>query len=333
VNRASATFPCRHRYTNLTICATPCDNKDDFCLDNLDEVCTKLSVELAILFVILLLLLTVILGESFYRLAKKNEIETCFVDKNYVPPFDWEMNEKKTFCKKIKQFHISESYKYFLKFSMKMITQNFALQWRSRIQSIHKIEREIHRGNMKNFHVCIKDILGTNHNTEMFYSLNEELSLKEKLKAYVRTFKHAGTWTDFYTNTEASVWINHCVLGIFRIVLYYIDLIKDIFFVIVYVQYVPISTVHFFSFNNIIFVLLCIIIIVPLFANFVLLLVINPFANCNSNAIRLGFAALFPVVPGVSCLSHNCNFTIDFLNQASVLRSFCKYFFRIDKAI
>ncbi len=150
---------------------------------------------------------------------------------------------------------------------MKIVTPNFVSQWRNLIQIIHKSEKEIHRGQMKEFHNCIKEILGTNHNTEMFYSLNDPVSKKEKLTNYIRTFKQTRTLIDFYTNTQASIWIHHCLLGIFRIILYYIDLIKDIFFVIVYVQYVPISTVRFFSFNNIIFFLLCIIIIVPLFAN------------------------------------------------------------------
>jgi hypothetical protein len=38
------TFPCKHRYTGLPICANPCDGYDDLCEDYSDEDCEGISV-------------------------------------------------------------------------------------------------------------------------------------------------------------------------------------------------------------------------------------------------------------------------------------------------
>ena len=37
-NRRSATLPCKHRYTNKSICSVPCDNRDDLCSGFEDEM-------------------------------------------------------------------------------------------------------------------------------------------------------------------------------------------------------------------------------------------------------------------------------------------------------
>ncbi len=44
-----AIFPCQHRYTGKWICAVPCDQKDDLCLDESDESSCSLDWTLTLL--------------------------------------------------------------------------------------------------------------------------------------------------------------------------------------------------------------------------------------------------------------------------------------------
>ena len=67
---SSATFSCRHRYTGRRICAVPCDGHDDLCLDFEDENCDPGSNPFLFAIVAVFLILTVLLGEVFYRLRE-----------------------------------------------------------------------------------------------------------------------------------------------------------------------------------------------------------------------------------------------------------------------
>ena len=59
----AATFSCIHRYTNKRICAVPCDQKDDLCKNNEDEICELLSKSYLALIAGILIVLIAVTGE------------------------------------------------------------------------------------------------------------------------------------------------------------------------------------------------------------------------------------------------------------------------------
>ncbi len=285
MGRASATFPCRHKYTNLTICATPCDNKDDFCLDNLDEICSKGSAEVTILIVSLLCLSTVIFGETFFRLSTRISVEHLFKTEQlqssnfFLERFVQHSKVKRQFSKYFKHIHQSKNYPQLLTDYMTMISSSKWNEWKFVVQSIFRLEKEIHRGNPKEIHTCIKNSLGTNTKTKLFYEINEPLNQNNKLRNLIMHFKITKTWLENYQRSHASIWIYHYVICLFKIVVFYMDLVKDVIFVLIYLEYVPVSTDHFFTFRNIIFVVLCFSIVLPLLANIFMLVQSSPFSD------------------------------------------------------
>ena len=66
----AATFSCTHRYTNRTICAIPCDQKDDLCANNKDEDCDLLSKRYLTLIVGFLIVLIAMTGEVLVHLLE-----------------------------------------------------------------------------------------------------------------------------------------------------------------------------------------------------------------------------------------------------------------------
>lgn len=64
-----ATFSCLHRYTRRPICAIPCDEVDDLCLNYDDEKVCRQSRELLIIpLIISLVIIGCILGKMTYSL-------------------------------------------------------------------------------------------------------------------------------------------------------------------------------------------------------------------------------------------------------------------------
>ena len=98
-----------YRYTNLTICAVPCDNKDDLCLDNADENCESLSMDYVVSLLCLIMLATTLVGEVFHCIEEKanffmfktNSQETGH---ELIDISDWQNGNKKTVSKTLKFF-------------------------------------------------------------------------------------------------------------------------------------------------------------------------------------------------------------------------------------
>ena len=304
LTRESATFPCRHRYTNLTICATPCDNKDDFCLDNIDEICSKGSAEVTILIVSLLCLSTLLFGETFFRLSTRPSEDHLIKNEQFqdifFEGFGKHAKGKKQISKYLKNVHQSKNYPQLLANYMKMISSSNWNHWRCLVQSIFRCEKEVHRGNAKEIHKCIKNSLGTNANTKLFYDINEPLTLKDRLYSLIIQFRITKTLVENYQRSQASIWIYHYAVCLFKIIVFYLDLVKDVLFVLIYLEYVPVTTDHFFTFRDIIFVVLCISIVLPLLANIFMLVKSGPFSAQSSIMLRVGFATLFPLAPAIS---------------------------------
>ncbi len=66
-----ATFRCRHRYTNRSICAVPCDARDDLCMNETDEDCSHGSEGDKFVFGLVLLVISVVCGELAFVYAAK----------------------------------------------------------------------------------------------------------------------------------------------------------------------------------------------------------------------------------------------------------------------
>ena len=66
-----ATFSCKHRYTNRSICAVPCDGEDDLCMGFVDENCDLGSTIYIALIVGFFLIIVSITGELFFHFLKR----------------------------------------------------------------------------------------------------------------------------------------------------------------------------------------------------------------------------------------------------------------------
>ena len=104
-----ATFACKHRYTQKWICAVPCDDEDDLCMDNVDENCNQGS-KYTSMFAGILLLLILTLGELFlknFKGIKQSELEMN--DLLFIK------NKSSPFCILIKEMNASSCDKNILK--------------------------------------------------------------------------------------------------------------------------------------------------------------------------------------------------------------------------
>ena len=68
-NPEHATFSCLHRYTKRPICAIRCNNLDDLCLNNEDELnCRQVNtIQIIVVTLLVVLLIGSALGEVIYR--------------------------------------------------------------------------------------------------------------------------------------------------------------------------------------------------------------------------------------------------------------------------
>ena len=248
---------------------------------------------------------TTLVGEVFHRIEEKansymDKTNTQETGHELIDIYDLQKGNRKICFKNFKIHHESSEFQDYITSVLKVISPISPLKWRKLVQNIYNFEKAFHKGNSIDFHNCIKKNLGTNHHTHLFYQLNKPISYKEKLINLLSKIKPLLKLLNAFRQSPASIWIKHGVLGIFRIITYYVDLVKDVLFIIVYLQYVPLSTTDLLSFNNIVFVILCTIVCLPLVANFILLAINSPLNFIRATSVRFAFAALSPLVPAIS---------------------------------
>ncbi len=158
-NSKHATMSCQHRYTNRSICAVPCDGKDDLCADFLDEKNCKIStVEYTILFLALLLCFAIVVGEITFWFEKKSEEYCKKEDKDTakLEIFDTNIRGKKYDCCKIKGYTNTTE-----------LVNNPTLQGKL-IKYFYQLELKFHNNNECNAYICLKNNLETNETVHIF---------------------------------------------------------------------------------------------------------------------------------------------------------------------
>jgi len=141
---------------------------------------------------------------------------------------------------------------------------------------IFKLELQRHKGDEKETHQCLKHHLGTNENTQAFYSLLSTSQYFEWLKKKIMHQKLFERILTFYKSSEFALNCQNILRIILQLILYSWDLIKDVYFLIVYTQFFPVSRNDFNTFGFQIFFLLLLSILVPIVLNLFVLLLESP---------------------------------------------------------
>ena len=132
-------------------------------------------------------------------------------------------------------------------------------------------ELYFHKGSVVNTHLCLKKQLGTGKNASTFYKLlsarkSKGLLLKFVLKLkLVRRLHEAGVF----------LFVKFCFSVLVHLILYTWDLVKDIYFLVVYSQFFPVERNDFDSFGFQMFFILLLSILVPNLLNGIVLLADN----------------------------------------------------------
>jgi hypothetical protein len=130
---------------------------------------------------------------------------------------------------------------------------------------LFQLELNYHKGDAKLTHECIKNQLGTNEKSEEFYAALKANAFLEMLKDKINGKYILGHKT-FFTlfKNILKIVIHLCV--------YSWDFIKDIYFLIAYTKFFPVSRNPFSSFGFQIFLVLLMSIIIPNALNLIVIL-------------------------------------------------------------
>ncbi len=313
-NFKHATFPCKHKYTNRTVCAVPCDGKDDLCLDDIDEQCSSASVKSTLLFGTVLVILSVILGEFYMSYVNKNvskkreNFQLTMQKENCL----WNILEccseghfsfKKTFAF-FKKSHTTGHYVkecVFLSYTLGLVNgekaQNIATLF-------YNLESRYHHGNIKKVHICIQRTFATNENTKLLFTLINQTFLKSQF---------LGKWIPKeilnVLKTKYIAGVCFLLLVSAKLFAYYADVFKDIYVIVEYSKHLPVDNLNINSFGFQVFVILIASVTLPFIVNLLTLQQANKWPYQQSRIIHFGVLILLPVVPAFAVyVSSKLNF-------------------------
>ena len=231
-----ATFSCKHRYTLRPICAIPCNGKDDMCLNHTDEDLDFCREKISKLFLSLtllgLILIGCCLGEIIYRW-------------NILKNGDEVSESDSTIDESISAYFIAlkthHPYEILEPLYCKVHDENRVLQLIVLLESnfdghdlveifkdIYKFEISLHEGNVIQAELCLKDCLGTNDLAMKFIEyINFGSGIRSKLKLI-----QIGSLIRKPINSKYKDLTLMIASMLFNVILYYLDLIKDIFFIL-----------------------------------------------------------------------------------------------------
>ena len=228
-----ATFSCQHRYTNKRICAIPCNGEDDLCINNEDEnldLCREQKPVLIIISVIIgLLLIGSCLGEIIYRVDFKSIQEHREIDSESLVQFmgviereEWDYKLLESLFNRI---HDEGHIKKLITLLGSKVKSNYSV---GIYQTLYQYEVSIHDDNVINAELCLKDKLGTNVLAEKFMDY-VEFGAVTKIKLKIMDFVDLKTTK---IDPAHKAFIVNMLLFLLNVTVYYLDLIKDIFFII-----------------------------------------------------------------------------------------------------
>ncbi len=130
---------------------------------------------------------------------------------------------------------------------------------------LFQLELNYHKGDAKQTHECIKNQLGTNEKSEEFYAALKANAFLEMLKDKINR-----KWS-FANRTYLSLFKN-ILKVIIHLCVYSWDFIKDVYFLMAYTKFFPVSRNPFSSFGFQIFLVLLMSIIIPNVLNLIVIL-------------------------------------------------------------
>jgi len=130
---------------------------------------------------------------------------------------------------------------------------------------LFQLELNYHKGDARQTHECIKNQLGTNEKSAEFYAALQVNGFLEMLKDKINGKFILGHKTIF------SLFKNILKIVI-HLCAYSWDFVKDVYFLIAYTQFFPVSRNHFNSFGFQIFLVLLMSIIIPNALNLIVIL-------------------------------------------------------------
>ncbi len=180
-----ASYPCKHRYTGRTICAIPCNDMDDLCLDSSDEECEKTIWHIFILAEVCLLFATfglcvVLIRRDSLSYHHQEDLEMKRSDKKDL--FDSLIkillqeegnvqNEELQQSQELYQLYHNQQDCYLDFFSylhLCVASKDYDIKART-FQKWLQLELLTHGMNALEVHHCLKQRLGTNNEAKEFY--------------------------------------------------------------------------------------------------------------------------------------------------------------------
>ncbi len=130
---------------------------------------------------------------------------------------------------------------------------------------LFQLELNYHKGDAKLTHECIKNQLGTNEKSAEFYAALEPRTLIDLLQDYINR-----KWS--FTNKIFFSFVKNFLKIVIHLILYSWDFIKDVYFLIAYTKFFPVSRNPFSSFGFQIFLVLLMSITIPNALNLIVIL-------------------------------------------------------------
>jgi len=274
-----ASLLCKHRYTNISICAVPCDGTDDLCQDYLDEQNCQISSTQYTMFVLsILICLTIAIGEITFWLEKTSKINVT------VKSFERTDDQNKKYAlvnlKSLEEIiQMLEGNCSFNRLtSLIHIVELLDKKSKNKLlQNVLLSELKLHSQNIYNTCLCLKKNLGINESSQKFLKSFHAKSFFSRLNSSLKIYFCKKWHQQFMRRRQKNVLFSIlCILkyqmtAIIQIVFYYLDLIKDTYLLLLLYQNVSITS-DFFSFVFQMFFFTSASIILPQMINFLFLL-------------------------------------------------------------
>ena len=289
----------------------PCDGEDDFCEDFADESCESSALAITASVAVLLLIITLCLTEVVYRYKRSKTIKA--------KAEELEMNElivRSTFpeinaftkkeLKRIYNFFVknhSSNKKVFI-WRRELLSFCNKMQRTDLCKKISEAELKVHKQNMREMSVCIKENIGTNKTAEKIIK-----SSHGKPHSSNRLWQRK-KYSSQKDGNDKLYWMltKRIARAILTVTFYYLDLAKDFAVVYFSTKILVDSSDSFSSFGAQILTLLWISILLPFLINAAFLFAANPLKNLNSVTLRIVLALLSPTTPAFA-ISMNARFS------------------------
>ena len=260
-----ATFSCKHKVTQKSICAIPCDGVEELCENNIDEQCQGpgLLVTLVVTIVLSATFIAIASAVSFYKVKKQNPLSP-------IKAFQGNGNLNENMGLK------EDNHFIYLKLSV----------YKTKMEITNCIEIATFYSEKDAY---IKNILGTNDLSAYFYDCMERsIAVKIHIWLYNKIPKLFIAMRNLYVGALIII-----IKSTVTLCLKYLDLTKDILFL--YILWLQLGHYTTGSFPMAVFYILAVSLGTTEVGNFCIIITQNPFAdNWAKKMLLLLLAPLLP---------------------------------------